>query len=504
MLARVSAEPSAQGALLRPAGPARRLSSIRSRSARRLLFETAAVALLASACQPYLVRPLDPEASARDFDGRRLEGEAARAAVERWLPGHAEPWPPSRWDAAELVAVALDLNPRLAEARAALASAEADRAAARQRPAPTLGLLSEYSSQAGGASPWLLGVALDLPLDAGARRAGRRASADLAARQAVYDYAEVAWSVASSVRHALVDLELSGLEAERLRALVETRDEQLRLVRRRIELGAAAGPELGPRETDRVAERRRLDDAERRQTAARTRLAAALGLPAAALSDFHSAGEAAADPPLPAAADLDAWRHQTLLARADIRRAVAGYDLAEQALRLEVARQYPEIRLGPGYVWERGVVKLPFDLSLTLPWPGGNRAAIAAAEARRAQAGRHLEAAQAAALGEIESAEAERARSLSALASARGERLDVARARATRADAAFAAGALDRLEWLEARLGRQEAELAALEALRSAREATLALEDALRRPFAGAELELARPLESAAPDRKAP
>jgi CRISPR system Cascade subunit CasA len=324
------------------------------------------------------------------------------------------------------------------------------------------------------------------------------------ALQAVYDYAEIAWTVASSVRHALADLELSGLEAERLRALVETRDEQLRLLRRRIELGAAARPELGRREAEEVAERRRLDDAERRQTAARARLAAALGLPAAALADVRLAGDASADPPLPAAAELDAWRDQALLSRADVRRAVADYDLAEQALRIEVARQYPEVRLGPGYVWERGVVKLPFDLSLTLPWPGGNRAAIAAAEARRAEAGRHLEAVQAAVLGEIESAEAERARSLAALASARGESLAVARQLEARSGAAFAAGALDRLEWLDARLGREAAELAALDALRSAREATLALEDALRRPLAGAELELARPLESVPPQGEEP
>nr|QQZ49430.1 hypothetical protein JKL49_20890 [Phenylobacterium glaciei] len=68
-------------------------------------------------------------------------------------------------------------------------------------------------------------------------------------------------------------------------------------------------------------------------------------------------------------------------------RAVVDYDLAESALRTEVARQYPEVRIGPGYTYDHGVQKIPFNLTLVLPPLDLNRAAIAQAEARRTEAG---------------------------------------------------------------------------------------------------------------------
>jgi len=86
-----------------------------------------------------------------------------RDAIAAARPGHATPWPPASWDRADLLLAALTLNPALAERRAAILSARAGVATARARPEPTLALLSEYSNEAGGSSPWLLGVALDLP-----------------------------------------------------------------------------------------------------------------------------------------------------------------------------------------------------------------------------------------------------------------------------------------------------------------------------------------------------
>ena len=48
-------------------------------------------------------------------------------------------------------------------------------------------------------------------------------------------------------------------------------------------------------------------------------------------------------------------------------------------LRGELARQYPAVSLGPGYTWERGLVKLPFAINLAVPSFDLNRAAIRAA-----------------------------------------------------------------------------------------------------------------------------
>jgi CRISPR system Cascade subunit CasA len=179
---------------------------------------------------------------------------------------------------------------------------------------------------------------------------------------------------------------------------------------------------------------------------------------------------------------LPAWRRDAALSRRDVLRAVADYDLAEDALRAEVAKQYPQVRVGPGYFYDHGVTKLPFNVALQLPPLDMNRAGIAQAEAARAQAGQALEAAQANALGEVDAAVAALA---AARASAARAQADLAIARRTAADTArsLQAGEADRVDDLGARAAVVEGELAAGDAEHAVRTATADLENALRRPF---------------------
>ncbi len=178
---------------------------------------------------------------------------------------------------------------------------------------------------------------------------------------------------------------------------------------------------------------------------------------------------------------------QAALSRRDVLRAVAGYDQAEAALRLQVAKQFPEVHVGPSYTWERGVTKLPFTLSLVLPPYDLNRAAIAEAEARRSQAGRTLESVQAGALGAVDQADAALSAALSSLQLARSQDLPLAQRTRDSAQRSLAAGEIDKVDADAAQGAALEAELNALEAARLAWTAQADLEDALRRPFDSAE-----------------
>ena len=140
-------------------------------------------------------------------------------------------------------------------------------------------------------------------------------------------------------------------------------------------------------------------------------------------------------PPAPATLDgLADWRRDAAASRSDVLRAIADYDLAEAALRLEVAKQYPEVRIGPAYNYDHGVNKLPFNLSLTLPTFDLNQRAIAQAEAARTAAGRTLELTQANALAAVDAAAAARtaARPQAARAAARAQPPPPPTARTTR------------------------------------------------------------------------
>ncbi len=93
-------------------------------------------------------------------------------------------------------------------------------------------------------------------------------------------------------------------------------------------------------------------------------------------------------PPAPPASDA---QREAVFHRADLLASLAEYAAAESALQLEVARQYPDIHLGPGYTYDTGTNKIGFGLAgITLPVFDQNQGGIAQAEAKRKEAAARL------------------------------------------------------------------------------------------------------------------
>ena len=138
--------------------------------------------------------------------------------------------------------------------------------------------------------------------------------------------------------------------------------------------------------------------------AAQSAAANALGLPPQALDGVALAWtDWGAPPPVEDAARREV-REQALLSRADLGVAIGEYAAAEAKLKLSIARQYPQFVLSPGYYWDHGIAKFPFDVGFTLPF-NGNRGEIAEARAGRELAGQRLLALQAEIYGDIAAAE---------------------------------------------------------------------------------------------------
>lgn len=416
--------------------------------------------------------------AARTFDAPAAERDAGLLAPEAHVRGI---------DRLALFAALLASDPRVAEARAALETARRDARSARKVGSPTLTLSSEYANDPSTSSPWLLGGAVDLPLDIGGRRGARLARADLGVVAARYDLAEVVWADRMALVRALADHLIARRQAELGSAIVAMRDRQLAVLEQRVARGEIAGLDLFPYRAQRAQAARALEDAQRRAQQARIAMAGVLGLPGTALDGLDFAWDgfdaASADTPLPPPSAMA----RAIAGRADVLKAIVAYDQAEADLRGELARQYPAVSLGPGYTWERGLVKLPFAINLTVPSFDLNRAAIRAAEARRVQAGAAIETALAQAQAAIESARAERAAAWSALDRVRRTELPQTEAVARRADGQLAKGAIARADWAGAQVAALEARLAEIDALARLHAADAALEDALRQPLEGPE-----------------
>jgi CRISPR system Cascade subunit CasA len=427
----------------------------------------AILALGLSACAHYAPAPPRPEAFPSAFDARRLE----------------EKPPGAVWTGAELLAAAAARNPQIAEARAKYVTALAAARAAKAAPGPSLTLTAEYATEK---PRWGYTAAGDVPLDLGARRGTRITTAELQALQAFYDYGEAVWSVRTDLEKARVDLNSAKNEMVLAVLAAAVRSDRAERMEQRVRAGQDARSLAIAARTEAVAAERRLAAARGRQDAAIADLAKALGV-----SPQAAAGLALAPVAEPQSlSELPLWRRDAATSRRDVLKAVSDYDIAEQALRLEVAKQYPAISLGPAYNYDHGVTKLPFSLGLTLPPWDLNRSAIDQAEAARAGAGRSLELAQANALAAVDAAATALATAETDFRRTRDHDLPLAQRAHDGAAASLKAGETDKVDELAAQGAVMDAQLALLDARHALATATADLEDALRRSFDPAETAL--------------
>lgn len=442
-----------------------------------------AAALLALAgCTHYAPKPVSIANTAVRFSARSADLNRAASACRTMAP--RAPCDAGNPDKLVLFELLLANNPVVAAARARVASAEAAARAAHAPVGPTMTLSTEYAGA--DPKPWLLGLATDFPLDTGGRRAARIGSADLAVTAARYDLAEAIWAARTTLVRALADQLVADRQviiANRLQALQERR---FAVLERRVAQGEASRAELERTRADLADARSRLATAQAKREAATVQIAAALGVPLDQARSLTTSWPGL-DVPGPLAALAPADRYSALLGRTDLLRGMTAYEQSEIDLRGEIAKQYPALSVGPGFTWDHGLVKIPFNVGLALPPLDLNRRAIAAAEARRSEAAAQLEALYAGAVAGIDQAMAEAAAARRSLTQARELDLPIATRLAAQADRELAAGAIDRNDWAAAQAGLEVARLAELDALARVLAADAALEEVLRRPLTGPE-----------------
>ena len=257
----------------------------------------------------------------------------------------------------------------------------------------------------------------------------------------------------------------------------------LQSLEQQADAGAIAKSELAAR---RVAlQKARLDsaDAASQGVEAQLRLAEAVGVPVRAFNDIRLALEPVKDSV--AGDDLTSAevRRAALQNRVDILGALADYAAAQATLQLEIAKQYPDVHLNPGYQFDQGQDKWSLGITFELPILNQNQGPIAEAAARREEAAAKFNAVQAKALAEIERATAmlrvakANLTTLGALAAAQSQQRESV-------EAQIRAGALERLDLLNARLELASAQLMQFDGRVKLQQAAAALEDAVQVPIA--------------------
>jgi outer membrane protein, heavy metal efflux system len=445
-------------------------------------------------CVHYHAAPLNPEHSADEFAARRLTEIQLRDELVRLMPQTLTAWPPREWDRAELLAVALTQNPRLAVARAQIGAAQSREITAAQAPDPDLTLQSEYARH--DAHPWLYGISLNWLLRSPERRRLDIAIAGLDTSNARLQLMDQAWAVRSALSAALSDWEGGRRRLSLLARLAAAQDRLLTLEKQRVGAGEDSPTEVVTAEQARIQIDRQEAEVREAIEAAQAAAAKALGLPPQALDEVVFAWPDWGEPP-PVDEDMRReTREQALLSRADLGQAIGDYAAAESKLQLSVARQYPEFILSPGYYWDHGIAKFPFDVGFTLPF-NGNKGEIAEARAGRELAGQRMLALQADIYGEIMAAE--RAEHIARASIGAAERqLEAALRQKKTADLGVRVGSADLQDQVGAEIIAMRAELEVVQIRAQLQNSRNNLEDALHAPLSGPELALAKSMSSIA------
>jgi outer membrane protein, heavy metal efflux system len=329
------------------------------------------------ALRRYEAAPIVPTETASMLQSRTLSDAGLQVFLQENPAQRERRAPHDMWDVGTLWLAAQYFNPALEAARSRVAEAEAAIVTAGARPNPTLGIAP------GIPSPYLLTLDFAVPIETAGKRGYRINAAQSLDQAADFDMADTVWKLRSSIRAALLDYLLASRNLELLHSEERIREEQVNLLEQRFKVGEIPRPDVDLARIELSKAHLAISTVEGQVGQARAALAAAIGIPVAALQGVEFFWSNLNSPPSAESLSPQQIQLDAVVNRLDVRRSLAQYAAAEADLQLEIGKQYPDITIGPGYTYEEKNNFFTIGISTTLPIFNRNQGPIAEAEARR-------------------------------------------------------------------------------------------------------------------------
>lgn len=345
-----------------------------------------AVALLGAAalagCQSYEPRPLDPEAHRTAWRSRTLEVESLGQFLDRLeLEVESDAAELRLGDGVELaeaqvIALFFNRELRLARLRVGREAAGAEFAGLWDDPRFSFRVLRVTENVP---DRWVVepGLAFSIPISG--RLGAQQDLADSELRAARGAALEAEWSVWYEVERAWIGWSAARLRAEETQRLVDSMDALVQMVAQLAEQGEIQRTAATLFLLEQTRRRNQLYRLEGEVAAAEQRIRSLMGLLPSAPVELRPAiggGALASSPPAPGLDAIEACNPGLARLRQE-------YAVAEQALRREIKRQYPDLTLGPVFESDQGQSRIGFFGGLPLPFLNANRRGIAEARAER-------------------------------------------------------------------------------------------------------------------------
>ena len=222
---------------------------------------------------------------------------------------------------------------------------------------------------------------MDLPLDIADKGEIRVGHAKHLAEIAQLQIAQTAWELRSNLAQTWLDYQA---KLHQIRLLTKEQAEHQAIVaiyKKRVTLGAASNVELSTANLQLQTNAALLNQAQQQSTTLYNQLAGQAGLPLVQFNKLILKSD------LSLQSDQD-WplaelQKNALLNRLDLRIALLRYASMESKLKLEIANQYPDLIISPGYAYEFGDSVWSLGLSGLLSLLHKNKLAIAEASQLR-------------------------------------------------------------------------------------------------------------------------
>jgi cobalt-zinc-cadmium efflux system outer membrane protein len=330
--------------------------------------------------QRYQSAAIVASTTASQFESRSLADTGLRSFEEENLGHPVSSWPAKSWDLQTLSLAAVYFNPALDLARARLATAEGAIVTARARPNPTFDFVP------GVPTPYLLTQDFLFAIETAGKRGRRVQIAQNLAEAARFDLADSAWTVGMGARLALLNYLVASRILELLRSEQQIREDQIGILEQILSVGEITRLDVDLARIELSKTQVATRTAEGQVADAKAALAAAIGIPVAGLDGAEFSWPDLDAPPAPESLSTDQVQRDAVLNRLDIRRSLSQYAAAEAAVHSEIAKQYPNFNIGPGYTYEERHSFFTLGFSTSPPVFNRNQGPIAEAEGHRKEA----------------------------------------------------------------------------------------------------------------------
>lgn len=410
----------------------------------------ALLCLNVSACgfQEYIAKPIDKSAVTNKIASRQANNEQ----FKQYLLNNGyrgEQLPIQQWQLDDLIHCALFFNPNLDIARAQWRSAEAARLTAAEMRLPTIsGEYSKSNNASEEISPHAYSLSIDLPIETANKRNIRIESAQHLSEAAKLRIAQAAWQLRNDVSITFNEYQANRQLIDLLTKEQTLRQEIVSIYQKRIDVGESSSIELSKAKLQLQTLSTTLQTRQRNQLVLLSRLANQLGLPLNQVEQMQIANRQHTDTFSSISADLQT---AALLNRLDLRIALERYAVAEAKLKLEIAKQYPDIIISPSYAYDFGDKIWSLGLSSLMTILTKNKLAIAEATQLREVEAAQFEALQTSVMSEVNIANAKLAQANQQLEN-QIKLYEQQKANTARMERRLQAGEIDRLELTYAKL----------------------------------------------------